>query len=99
MEKMSIAPKVIRAGNSNMFLSRLFRQTLADLTQTPVELYNTDGAKGAALAAGIGVGYYKSTQEAFSGLEKIRTINPEKNKHQEYLKIYNSWEEALKKAL
>ena len=99
MEKMSIAPKVIRAGNSNMFLSRLFRQTLADLTQTPVELYNTDGAKGAALAAGIGVGYYKSTQEAFSGLEKIRTINPEKNKHQEYLKIYNSWEEVLKKAL
>jgi xylulokinase len=99
MEEMSIKPKVIRAGNANMFLSKLFRQTLADLTQTPVELYNTDGAKGAALASGIGIGYYKSTKEAFTGLEKTGTIDPEKGKHQEYLKIYNTWEKELEKQI
>jgi hypothetical protein len=76
MEEMSIKPKVIRAGNANMFLSKLFRQTLADLTQTPVELYNTDGAKGAALASGIGIGYYKSAKEALEKREEEK--NPGK---------------------
>ena len=97
MEKMSIKPKVIRAGNANMFLSKIFRQSLADLTQTPVELYNTDGAKGAALGAGIGIGYYQSAKEAFSGLEKITTVEPDQKKHSEYLRIYNSWEKELER--
>ena len=96
---MSVKPKVIRAGNANMFLSKIFRQSLADLTQTPVELYNTDGAKGAALAAGIGIGFYKSTKEAFSGLEKITTVEPDQKKYSEYLRIYNSWEKELEKQI
>ena len=99
METTGIDPKIIRAGNANMFLSKLFRQTLADLTQTPVELYNTDGSKGAALGAGIGTGYYSSEKEAFSRLERIASIEPVKNNHQKYLEVYNLWEKELKKIL
>ena len=82
-----------------MFLSTIFSETLANLTQTPIELYNTDGAKGAALAAGIGAGYYRSTKEAFSNLKIIKTINPIMNKHHEYLNAYNVWEKLLAKQL
>ncbi len=99
MENTGIKPKIIRAGNANMFLSTIFSETLANLTQTPVELYNTDGAKGAALAAGIGAGYYRSTKEAFSNLEIIKTIDPIMNKHHEYLNAYNVWEKLLAKQL
>ncbi len=99
MKHIGIKPKVIRAGNANMFLSKLFRQTLADLTSTPVELYNTDGAKGAALGAGIGVGYFSSTDEAFSGLEIITAVEPNTKNHSKYLKIYHSWEKELVKQL
>lgn len=98
MEKTGIKPKVIRAGNANMFLSNIFRETLANLTQTPIELYDTDGAKGAALAAGIGVGYYKSTKEAFSNLQKKSTIEPISN-YEEYMSAYNIWEAELNKQL
>jgi len=48
-----------------MFLSEVFRDTLACITQTEIHLYNTDGSIGAARGAGIGCGYYKSENEAF----------------------------------
>jgi xylulokinase len=99
MEAMGIKPSIIRAGNANMFLSSIFRETLSTLTQTPIELYDTDGAKGAALAAGIGIGFYKSRQEAFSGLKKILTVEPEIKEYSRFLKVYNTWEEVLKNTL
>lgn len=45
MEILNIRPSVIRAGHANMFLSPLFRQSLADLTGAAIELYNTDGSQ------------------------------------------------------
>ena len=48
MKQTGIEPKVIRAGKANMFLSPLFRECLATVSDTPIQLYNTDGAQGAA---------------------------------------------------
>ncbi len=48
MKTTGINPSVIRAGNANMFLSSVFRETLASLTGATIELYDTDGAEGAA---------------------------------------------------
>ncbi len=48
MQEMGMHVGVIRAGHANMFLSPLFRQTLADITGAMIELYDTDGAEGAA---------------------------------------------------
>lgn len=96
MREMGINPSVIRAGKANMFLSPIFRETLAGITQTPIELYNTDGAQGAARAAGIGVGHYSSFEEAFEGLSLLEECNPDPLKSAAYEEAYGKWLEALK---
>lgn len=58
MQEMGMDLKVIRAGKTNLFLSPIFRQTLATLTDTEIHLYNTDGSLGAARGAAVGVGIY-----------------------------------------
>ena len=74
MRDMGIEVETVRAGDANMFLSRLFGQTFADVTGAVVELYNTDGAQGAARGAGVGAGIYKNYQKACAGLRCTRII-------------------------
>lgn len=75
MEKMGAA-HVIRAGRANMFLSSLFRQTLADVSGATIELYDTDGSIGAARGAGLGAGIYATPKEAFASLQLLGTTEP-----------------------
>jgi xylulokinase len=77
MKSMGMNINLIRAGYANMFLSPIFAQTLANVSGATIELLNTDGAAGAAKAAGIGTGYYKSNDEAFATLTKQKIIEPE----------------------
>jgi len=95
MKHIGINPLVIRAGNANMFLSPVFRETLAGVSGATIELYNTDGSQGAARAAGIGAGIYKSFNEAFTGFQKIQTIYPETSKKQLYIDAYENWKNYL----
>jgi xylulokinase len=101
MKTIGISPSVIRAGKANMLLSPVFRETLAAISGATIELYNTDGSIGAARGAGVGAGIYKSFGEAFSGLKKLETIQPEYSKKQQYREAYESWKlritEELKK--
>ena len=76
MKDMGLDIKVIRAGKTNMFLSSVFVHTLANVTGASIELYDTDGAQGAARGAAIGAGYYSSFEEAFKSLKKLEAINP-----------------------
>lgn len=73
MQGIGIDIRTIKAGHANMFLSPIFRDTLAGVTEATIELYDTDGSVGAAKGAGIGAGIYKSTEEAFSSLKKFRS--------------------------
>ena len=77
MEEMGVSVRKIHAGKANLFLSDIFRQTLADTTGAVIELYDTDGAAGAARGAGIGAGIYKNTQEAFASLERVAHVEPQ----------------------
>ena len=94
-EAMGMEISVIRAGNANMFLSPVFRDTLAGVTDAVIELYDTDGAAGAAKAAGIGAGIYSSTEEAFSSLEKIMTVEPDAKNRLQYQSDYEQWKSRL----
>ena len=96
MKTTGIRPSVIRAGNANMFLSPIFRDTLAGLTGAVIELYNTDGSQGSAKGAGVGAGYYQNFREAFSNLKKIKVIEPDKKSHDKYLTAYQTWLSQLK---
>ncbi len=99
MRHMGIDIQVIRAGNANMFLSSIFRQSLSSISNSVIELFDTDGAVGAARAAGIGLGFYKNSQEAFSSLEKIAVIEPETEKRDQYLEAYSRWRDYLKQVI
>ncbi len=76
MRGMWLKPDVIRAGKANLFLSPLFRRTLATLTGARIELFNTDGALGAARGAALGAGYYRSREEAFASLRRLEIVEP-----------------------
>jgi xylulokinase len=91
MGNTGIRPSVIRAGLGNMFLSPVFRKTLAGVTEATIELYNTDGSAGAARGAGLGAGYYKSVAEAFVNLRKLETIEPETSGSDAYAEAYRQW--------
>lgn len=97
MKQTGIQPSVIRAGNANMFLSPIFRDTLAGVTGASIELYDTDGAQGAAKGAGVGAGIYKSFQEAFAGLKKIKTIECDISQKTQYQEAYANWLDTLNK--
>ncbi|MCM1451010.1 MAG: FGGY family carbohydrate kinase [Clostridium sp.] len=98
MKEMGLEVSKIHAGKANMFLSPIFRDTLAGVTGAEIELYDTDGAVGAARGAGIGAGIYKSAAEAFSTLAKLDTIVPAAERAP-YLQAYANWKACLAKEI
>ena len=99
LREMGLELETIKAGHANMFLSPLFAQAFATVTGATVELYNTDGAQGAARGAGIGAGLYRSMQEAFRGLDRQKTIRPDKRAQAAYKEAYGRWREVLEARL
>ncbi|MDR2496159.1 MAG: carbohydrate kinase [Tannerellaceae bacterium] len=95
MNEMGIEIKTIRAGHANMFLSPIFREALACVTNSAIELYDTNGAVGAAKAAGVGAGLYKSTDEAFASLRKIGLTEPNPALAGAYADAYAVWKNKL----
>jgi len=96
MQDLGVEIKVIKAGKANMFQSQVFCQTLADISGATIEMYNTDGAQGAARGAGVGAGIFENFESAFAGLLKLETIFPSAD-NQLLLKAYANWEAELVK--
>lgn len=99
MEQMGMDVKKIHAGHANMFLSPLFRETLAGVSGATIELFDTDGSVGAAKGAGIGAGIYKDNNEAFATLDRIEVIEPKEADRQAYRDAYGLWKQRLETIL
>lgn len=99
MQQMGMDINKIHAGKANMFLSDIFRNTLAGVSGATIELYETDGSVGAAKGAGIGCGIYKDNNEAFATLKKLSVIEPDERHRAEYLEAYSSWKEKLSRLI
>lgn len=97
MRENNIHPTVIRAGKANMFLSDVFAEAFVNATNTPVELYNSDGSVGAALGAGIGAKIFSNTKEAFTKMQCLQNIEPANSKI--YDELYREWKKCLSKVL
>lgn len=95
METMGIPVRKIHAGHANMFLSPVFRETLAGVTGATIELYDTDGATGAARGSGIGAGIYHNADEPFAGLERLAEIEPDTKQQPAYEEAYERWKSFL----
>ena len=98
MAEMGMKVGRIHAGHANMFLSPIFRHTLANVTGATIDLFDTDGAAGAARGAGIGAGIYADHNEAFAALNKIETIEPSSG-NGGITDAYELWKAELEKAL
>ncbi|MDE7386651.1 MAG: carbohydrate kinase [Muribaculaceae bacterium] len=98
MESIGMDIKRIHAGNANMFLSPIFRDTLASVSGATIDLIDTDGAAGAAKGAGIGAGIYADNNEAFSSLKVLKVIEPAADRTP-YLEAYARWKSVLKQQL
>jgi xylulokinase len=95
MQQMGMSLKTIRAGKANMFLSPIFRDTLAGVTGATIELCDTDGSVGAARGAGMGVGIYADHKEAFATLKKLQVIEPVAKDVPAYREAYEKWRKTL----
>ena len=95
MKENKINPTVIRAGKANLFLSDVFISAFVNATNVPVELYETDGAVGAAKGAGIGAKIFANEKEAFQHMKPLHLIEP--TVHEAYDEVYENWKELLMK--
>lgn len=101
MKTVGVDTNKIRAGKANMFLSPIFSKTFASICDAEIELFNTDGAQGAARGAGVGAKIYNNLEDAFGGLKVLEVIEPDKNNIDAYQNAYGNWlmklEQYLKK--
>lgn len=98
MKQIGMKIDCIAAGNANMFLSPIFRDTLASVSGATIKLYETDGSVGAARGAGIGAGIYANAAEAFDSLQLIDEIVPATDAAP-YIEAYERWKSILQTIL
>jgi len=96
MRNCGLQPSLIKANHANMFLSAVFTNSFVNATGIPVELYQSDGSRGAALGAGIGAGLL-TLKEAFAGFNPVRRIEPDNIS--KYTDLYEQWSSQLKSNL
>ena len=95
MRESGMTFHVVRAGNTNLFQSPVFREAFVNTCQVNLELYNTDGSQGAARGAGLGSKYYSSPAEAFRGLKVILTHKPDAQILEKYQSTFKRWKKQL----
>ena len=93
LQQNGVQPTVIRAGKANMFLSDVFVDCFVNTLHVPLELYHTDGSKGAAIGAGYGAKVYATIEEAFVNSKPLRVIEPSGTN--DYAAAYEKWEHQL----
>lgn len=88
---------LIRAGNTNMFQSSIFRDTFATVTGANVELYDTDGATGAAYGAGIGAGVCR--YDILANQTPLEVVAPQLQMEGALHEAYEQWKGRLSQYL
>jgi len=97
MKNMGLQLNTVKAGRANMFLSPLFREAFVNMNEVSLEFYDTDGSQGAARGAGVGAGIYAHPSEAFVGLEKVASFEPDTKLVAAYKEVFDNWQASLDK--
>jgi xylulokinase len=94
LKELGVDLSKIRVGNDNLFQSDVFSSTIATLTGATIEVHNTTGAVGAALAAGVAVGLADDVETAVGRQEVLSVVRP--GGHKEALEqAYENWASSL----
>jgi xylulokinase len=97
MKSIGMKFEVIKAGHSNLFQSKIFREAFVNTCNINLEIYNTDGSQGAARGAGMGIEYYSSNDDEFKGLKVIDKLSPNNDLVKKYDSVYQLWKKDLLK--
>lgn len=95
MDDMGLDVSVMRVGSDNLFRSKIFAQTIANLCNCSIDMVETTGAIGAAKAAGVAVGIYGSVEEAMKNTTVLKTYTPTTN-NGAYHTAFEAWSKHLK---
>jgi xylulokinase len=77
LQGMGLDLSVIRVGNDNLFQSAIFSNTIATALGCRIELLRTNGATGAAIAAGVGAGVWQHVREGLGQVEVVHEVLPQ----------------------
>lgn len=98
LKDLGLNPEVIKVGNDNLFQSKIFSMTIANLLGCKIEVVKTTGAVGAAKASGLGAGYYDSLTDAIKTNEIEQVYYPEKD-IDKFRSAYEAWAKDLEKLI
>lgn len=98
LQNLGVSIDTVKAGNDNLFQSRVFSSTISTLMNCNIDLIETTGAVGAAKSVSVTLNK-KTLAEAMSGSRHDETIVPQKERQAEYLEAYYIWENELDKQL
>lgn len=94
LKEMGLDIKKLKVGNDNMFRSTVFSTTIATLLDININVIETTGAVGAALASGYGFGFYDSIHKVMENVRPLKIYKPASNSD-EYHQAYNYWKLGL----
>lgn len=97
--ELGVDLSTIRVGNDNLFQSEIFATTIATLTGATIEVHNTTGAVGAALAAGAAVGLAASLEAAVGHQDVVATVTGRDADREALRAAYDRWLAALERSL
>ena len=98
LEKDGCEVGVIRAGNDNLFRSKIFSNTISTLINQKIEIYDTTGAVGAARAALINDNDFGAFKDFLSKNDLVGNFEPKTDKT-DYIEAFNNWKIELEKNL
>ena len=98
MKELGVQPAVIRAGNDNLFQSKVFSTTIANLLDCSIEIVKTTGSIGAAKACGIALGEVDKIEDAFRSNEVEKVYHPT-YANGVYSQAYDTWLNDLNKLI
>ena len=80
---------------SGQMKSLVGQESFINSSNVKLQMFDTNGAEGAARGAALGLGFYKSPHEAFKSLNIISEEKP--NGKNDYIKRYKDWKDFLNK--
>ena len=93
-----VRPSLIRAGNDNLFKSKVFGDTISTLINTEIEIYETTGAIGASRAVDLRDKDFNRFGKNIMDNDFLKRFTPHLSSS-EYKKAYNLWVKKLELTL
>lgn len=99
LKELGIQPQVIKATSTNLFLGPAFCSIFTNAMRTPVHIYQTTGAEGAARGAALGSGYFSNPEETFRNLTIKQVHEPDSKLSDRYASGFAAWKKELKERI